>query len=1774
MSAILYDYLAGSASVSGNTITAQTTGSSNTSAVSGEVPNGFTSGALGSNVFNGSGTVPYTPSALTGTVVVDTVQDNLNVGQGFGSTATVGGAGALADSITLLITPNNPSPSQITAGAEVTTGGLVDSNSLTAQYVGNASNNSISIQPGTNPTFNGSLAVSSISANYGDGLALSTPALDAATNTNSAIGASILDALTGGTHSISDTLSGSLTVAGNTISASATGNQALPPAGSTAAAGNLISIGGGENFLGTGSSGAPNSEASTITIGGPTTVFASSTTDLSLFNSQLNAGIDLVPVAFTSNTEGGSIFAVVDNLVNGSVTLGTSALPNAINSTATGNNASNAIIAAASSLGVTTSIAGTASLSSVQLNELAPVTANLGVTAPNSIVATVGAIATGSGVTTALVNNASVALTFNSLSAQAYGNVVTNTLDLAATTVAPASLIGPTTLTEQHVDVAGDSNSVATADATVNNVQRASDGSSVRATNNTSLIAINATGVTSPITASQLTNSLGEIQAAAIGNSASNGLSLSATSLSSTGGVDNLQTLTNVLDAGMAITATVSNPQIAINAGNANGTSTTTGPLNLGVSSSTLSITANLLQAFAAGNQATNSLSASGSSTVVTPSITPEATFTSLVNYNFTNSGGFYLDGSVGGRATVQGDYGLLTSQATNVAVTAQVTGTLAPVLITVGVGGTPGTGTPGNFDGSSAYANSNTIYATAIGNEIAPGGGNTLSLSANNLSQTPYSPLAGVANIQELGTGGSALANINTSGVGGAPLFEVDVGGNVGTSAGSTIQVSNDVAQALAEGNFSNNNTINLSGNSISEATPGTALTGLTMSAPGFPGGAGAITADLALTVLNAQTVSPSSSVTATVQTNTGGTSTGGYGALINVGGTTVANSSLTEANNVFLATAIDNNAQLNTINISGLTNLAISAGVQNLQFSAADASATLGVPGSPGTLGSPGTNYGTVTENVPSGDNEASFTGNTLTVTGNSLTLTGSAAAITYLEGLITVGTGSEAGSTSTSLILGPGTYTVSNPSEIPSTAGVIYLVTGSAVSQNFGLATSATPGSPPVPSSVAQIIAVNDPITNSALSITSAPGTTPSGATAISNNAVNTLSLSTNILTGSSGITAPNATLSGATNTLTAAADYAVQNSQLVVGTGPVATAYETLGITDFSTGTPTPYGITGSSLTIGGTGLGNALQAVSEGNVANNTLSLSVTDTGTPAPSGALLSAQYGAITVPQTALSVLTAYAPAAIGGLTSGTGSSVTISNNTNTALSVQNDVTNTLSVTGTNVGGLLVALSSYSGAAPIVTAAGSYSLNNIQYATGVGVVADATTSIANYDNLLTNTTGIINSSANFNDNVTTAESDANRATVGGGNSLTLTATNLSASGALVNLQNSSITSSATALSSAELLLNGGTDLAPAASSSTLSVSGNVTQSIAHGNIAYSTFVADGTANNGTGPDTALAQASVDLLASLTASAGGNGTTNNTLVNAQINSGAVTAISAGTNSITLAGGIGTGFASAGALDSTITLDNNMWTAEADGNVSSSSMTLTGTNLYNNGALSSVQTNTAAISASVTSVTSATITGGSATASGTSGSSIDVSGNQAIATARGNSASNSLNATPSANYGGGQTSASTVLNNTPGVSTVTASYALLNVQDNSGPVSASTTANNTVALNSAAGSPFAVVGSSVTVTGNVTQANAYGNTASNSMTLAALNTGNATAALGNTQVNSGAINASVTSSNNGLTVGTTGSNTSTFLVSGNSITARAVGNAAVNTIASK
>ena len=60
--------------------------------------------------------------------------------------------------------------------------------------------------------------------------------------------------------------------------------------------------------------------------------------------------------------------------------------------------------------------------------------------------------------------------------------------------------------------------------------------------------------------------------------------------------------------------------------------------------------------------------------------------------------------------------------------------------------------------------------------------------------------------------------AAIGTSGPGGAPLFEVNVGGNVGTTTGAALTISNNLVQALAEGNYAYTNTLNVSGNALSQ--------------------------------------------------------------------------------------------------------------------------------------------------------------------------------------------------------------------------------------------------------------------------------------------------------------------------------------------------------------------------------------------------------------------------------------------------------------------------------------------------------------------------------------------------------------------------------------------------------------------------------------------------------------------------------------------------------------------------------------------------------------------------------------------------------------------------------------------------------------------------------------------------------------------------------------------------------------------------------------------
>lgn len=261
----------------------------------------------------------------------------------------------------------------------------------------------------------------------------------------------------------------------------------------------------------------------------------------------------------------------------------------------------------------------------------------------------------------------------------------------------------------------------------------------------------------------------------------------------------------------------------------------------------------------------------------------------------------------------------------------------------------------------------------------------------------------------------------------------------------------------------------------------------------------------------------------------------------------------------------------------------------------------------------------------------------------------------------------------------------------------------------------------------------------------------------------------------------------------------------------------------------------------------------------------------------------------------------------------------------------------------------------------------------------------------------------------------------------------------------------------------------------------------------------------------------------------------------------------------------------------GLVASTFTMNGNSTYAEASANRAANMMTLNGNASQGaSGGVANAQLNSANATASATTNAGLTLAGGI----GTTGLALDSStvalgGNSTTALAQGNSATNVLNSVAGANYATSTGSAGVNFDASALTSTVSATAAVLNVQDNSGAVSASSTGvTYQVALNAASGNGAAgVANSTVSVTGNSVGVQAYGNNAVNRISMVGLNTGTSTAALGNLQTNSGAIISTVTGAHVGIASnGSAGS--STFGIGGNTISANAVGNSVSNAISRK
>ncbi|OYU34932.1 MAG: hypothetical protein CFE35_13720 [Novosphingobium sp. PASSN1] len=399
--------------------------------------------------------------------------------------------------------------------------------------------------------------------------------------------------------------------------------------------------------------------------------------------------------------------------------------------------------------------------------------------------------------------------------------------------------------------------------------------------------------------------------------------------------------------------------------------------------------------------------------------------------------------------------------------------------------------------------------------------------------------------------------------------------------------------------------------------------------------------------------------------------------------------------------------------------------------------------------------------------------------------------------------------------------------------------------------------------------------------------------------------------------------------------------------------------------------------------------NTQFAESLGNSATNKLSSTATDVGDGiAPTDALSNRQDANTAI--TSGSTLTAHATA------SSTGSNIAISGNSNTALGVVNNGSNTLTVSGTDVANR----GGDRGFADSIELMGDYALANVQNANG-SVTSTANTALANTEYDPTNTTanatkGVKDGSVALNGNATTAEGSGNR--VANQLSVAATATN-GASAALGNSQDNAAGVTSAAQTTVNYRLQPSTEVA-SADASTVSIDGNSTTALARGNTANNTLnYSAGVRYTGTN---APAQATIGT--STTAQAD--------LANVQTNSGAIAASStSSTYAMVLNAGPNPtqGADTSVVLNSSASVSGNSTAALAYGNTAVNSLTMaTFAQGVPSSAVSSYQTNSGSVSVT------ATTAGYNASFSGTvANSAVRNTGNSVTAQAVGNSSISSI-----------------------------------------------------------------------------------------------------------------------------------------------------------------
>lgn len=474
----------------------------------------------------------------------------------------------------------------------------------------------------------------------------------------------------------------------------------------------------------------------------------------------------------------------------------------------------------------------------------------------------------------------------------------------------------------------------------------------------------------------------------------------------------------------------------------------------------------------------------------------------------------------------------------------------------------------------------------------------------------------------------------------------------------------------------------------------------------------------------------------------------------------------------------------------------------------------------------------------------------------------------------------------------------------------------------------------------------------------------------ATAIGNDAANSLNVTTTSLNQSSTYSV------GTASDYYATGDFVLGNEQSAYETADAtATVFNTFAIDQRLDET-----LTNSLLSVSG----NRQSAMAVMNLADNALTLTATDNAESSTVTALYSDQgvYEASSVD--ALSLMVVRAPIHSSETT------ILLNDNTNTALGVHNDVTNTLTVSVTNQG-------SRSGndatAGTGSNTVADNALDSTQYSDGF-LDTTARSYIYNGDLVDASTNGVSNGTVEVNGNTTLAESTANRAV---NTAIVNASANQGGNVALGNHQDNDSVVNSTAQSIIRIGMFGDVD-SGASSSSTLSIDGNVTQALARGNAANNAVsTLAGATYPGVGGNTTGGAGSVD----------GSSAANAVVLNDQTNHGP---INASANQTTYGVALNSGGGSPAVSNSTVNLNNNRVVAVAYGNQAANTLTLTPLNSgLPTGAINSVQYNSGAVTANTTSVTfhinaSSGVTGNSA---------FRANGNAISATAVGNSVVSSI-----------------------------------------------------------------------------------------------------------------------------------------------------------------